>query len=153
MSASKKHLSDPEIVRNAVRIYRETTKTQMEVARELGISHSTINEILKHNLTAEELRTLKAKRYRESKTGAKNPVLGKRPPNYIGDFDDGKGYKKRYVGEVQQFVHRVVVADAIGIDVGDLPSSLHVHHIDGNKHNNDINNLALVTPAAHKKFH
>ena len=28
-----------------------------------------------------------------------------------------------------------------------------VHHIDGDKHNNDISNLALMTNAAHSKLH
>lgn len=36
---------------------------------------------------------------------------------------------------------------------GDIPKGFHVHHIDGDKSNNDISNLALLTPQAHNKLH
>lgn len=36
---------------------------------------------------------------------------------------------------------------------GNIPNGFHVHHIDGDKSNNDISNLALLTPEAHSKLH
>jgi len=36
---------------------------------------------------------------------------------------------------------------------GEIPNSLIVHHIDGNKKNDNINNLALMTFTAHNQIH
>lgn len=36
---------------------------------------------------------------------------------------------------------------------GKIPKDLDVHHIDGNKDNNDINNLELITRSEHQKKH
>lgn len=36
---------------------------------------------------------------------------------------------------------------------GDIPQGYHVHHIDGDKSNNDISNLTLLTPYAHAQIH
>lgn len=36
---------------------------------------------------------------------------------------------------------------------GEIPDGMQIHHIDGNKANNDIKNLQLVTPLEHKRLH
>ena len=36
---------------------------------------------------------------------------------------------------------------------GEIPKGFHIHHIDGNKSNNDISNLMLLTSYAHHKLH
>lgn len=36
---------------------------------------------------------------------------------------------------------------------GEIPKGFHIHHIDGDKSNNDISNLALLSPLAHAKLH
>jgi hypothetical protein len=36
---------------------------------------------------------------------------------------------------------------------GKIPNGLIVHHLDGNKYNNDINNLSLVSYSVHNKIH
>lgn len=43
------------------------------------------------------------------------------------------------------------MAEALSLQ--ELPESLDVHHIDGNTKNNDLDNLALVTKAGHKRIH
>jgi hypothetical protein len=55
-------------------------------------------------------------------------------------------YKGRRMGE-----HDRVMCIALGIDF--IPEGLLVHHLDGNKKNNDINNLALITDTAHNRIH
>jgi hypothetical protein len=34
-----------------------------------------------------------------------------------------------------------------------IPKGMHIHHIDGNKNNNDISNLQMVTPEEHCRIH
>ena len=36
---------------------------------------------------------------------------------------------------------------------GKIPEEMQIHHIDGDKTNNDISNLQLVTPLEHKRIH
>jgi len=50
-------------------------------------------------------------------------------------------------------VHRIVMADLLGIPVESLPATLHVHHIDENPLNNSPENLALVTAPGHRAIH
>jgi hypothetical protein len=35
---------------------------------------------------------------------------------------------------------------------GDIPKGYHVHHVDGNSHNNDISNLNIVLASLHMRF-
>jgi len=87
----------------------------------------------------------------------KNGQTGERPPTYKGECLDGHGYttlaKRGTDGFRRVLTHRVVFAEALGLDVDDLPRSLHVHHIDTNPLNNSLDNLALCTPKAHRKLH
>ena len=41
----------------------------------------------------------------------------------------------------------------IGGDTARYILNFHVHHIDGDKLNNDINNLAVMTRSAHSRLH
>ena len=34
-----------------------------------------------------------------------------------------------------------------------IPGTLHLHHIDGNRQNNDIRNLMILTPREHSRTH
>lgn len=36
---------------------------------------------------------------------------------------------------------------------GEIPQGMHVHHIDGNRSNNEISNLQMLNPSDHSKFH
>lgn len=36
---------------------------------------------------------------------------------------------------------------------GDIPEGYHIHHIDGDKLNNDISNLVCIAPGEHSKIH
>ena len=49
------------------------------------------------------------------------------------------------------FLHTVVMCEHLGLT--ELPKGYVVHHIDGNKKNNTIDNLALMTVSGHSKLH
>ena len=49
-----------------------------------------------------------------------------------------------------RFQHRVVYEKAHGVQ---LPEEVHIHHIDGNKKNNDIFNLVALTNHQHQRLH
>lgn len=38
-------------------------------------------------------------------------------------------------------------------EVGKIPKSCHIHHIDGDKSNNSINNLTIITASGHARLH
>ena len=86
-------------------------------------------------------------------------ATGENHPRYKGLVDDGQGYlmvKKPewYTGRPGSdyvFYHSVVMCEALGIT--EIPRGFVVHHIDCDKHNNDISNLALVTVSGHGKLH
>lgn len=61
----------------------------------------------------------------------------------------GKG-KVGYIKEYGKHQHRLVMEKKLGRK---LTSNEIVHHIDHNKHNNDPDNLQLVTRAEHARIH
>lgn len=72
--------------------------------------------------------------------------------NEKGQFVKTNG-KTRYRC-VQRKGKRMGESRAVWIEkVGEIPEGFIVHHIDGNKKNNDINNLALMTYTGHNKLH
>lgn len=60
------------------------------------------------------------------------------------------GYKMIIVNNKKVYEHRYVMEQHIGRK---LKRGEEVHHIDGNKMNNDIDNLILLSIEEHKKFH
>lgn len=71
--------------------------------------------------------------------------------NASGFSKKTKGYVEYTRGENKgRSVHVVLMEKRLGRPL--LEDEI-VHHIDGNKHNNDINNLALMTRAAHGRLH
>ena len=60
--------------------------------------------------------------------------------NYVQSYANGKTRRK----------HRIVMEEYIGRQ---LKSNEIVHHIDGNKRNNDISNLLLTTRSEHAIIH
>lgn len=61
--------------------------------------------------------------------------------------DDSTGYYLN--GTIHQRMHRYVWE----YYCGKIPEGFQVHHIDGDKSNNSIDNLALMTESAHQKLH
>lgn len=55
-------------------------------------------------------------------------------------------YKNKRMGE-----HLRVMCIELGIN--EIPKTLIIHHIDGNKRNNHIDNLSIMTEVAHNRIH
>lgn len=62
-------------------------------------------------------------------------------------FDNGNGYLYVSIGNKNYYVHRLMAEYFL---VNDKPKEKTVvHHIDGNRQNNDIKNLIWLSPARH----
>ena len=153
MSVCKEHFNDPTIRMNVLSHYTNSLLSMQEVAEIAGITLHTAGAIVKSALLPAYFRRLKAVKYSVSKTGNRNPMKGRVPHNYRGDCKDGHGYWTRAVNGKRHFVHRIVFAEMLGIQVEDLPESLVVHHIDENPDNNCPENLAITTRRGHKAIH
>lgn len=66
----------------------------------------------------------------------------------IAFLKKNKRYYIIYEGKVM-YLHRAVYMACYG----DLKFNRELHHVDGNKYNNHINNLVAVTPNVHKMLH
>lgn len=143
-------------------LYENTEMTLQQIADELGISFSTILRYIHKEYSSEYQLERKRKTYRNSKLGNKNPqkgMTGEKAHQYIGDVSDGKGYLMRlkpnwYTGRKgckHVFVHHLVICEALGLT--EIPKGWCVHHVDEDKTNNDLVNLAFMTTSAHMRLH
>lgn len=143
-------------------LYSNTDTSLQDIVKASKLEYYVVLEILHKHFSEEYINSRKSRLYRNSKLGDKNPMrelTGEKHPNYKGLVDDGQGYlmiKKPswYTGRpgsYHVFYHSVVMAEHLGLT--EIPKGFVVHHIDGNKHNNDISNLALVSTGGHSKWH
>jgi len=77
-------------------------------------------------------------------------LSGENNPIWKRGYTISGGYKMIIVGKEKIYEHRYVMEQHIGRK---LKKGEEVHHIDGNKMNNSIENLMLLTIDEHKKFH
>ena len=156
MSISKLWVSSPENIRSALEAYRKPDLLKLqEIAAQLGTTFHNVSHVIRKHMPEAERRALAALRYSDSKHGSKNPMWGKtgeQHHNWIGECEDGYGYLTCLHEGKRHFVHRIVMAQALGLK-SLLPETWAVHHIDGDTKNNKIDNLALVTHAGHKAIH
>lgn len=151
MSASKSWAT-PSRIEQVIALYKSSEMpTVNQMAKHFKTQRQTLDQILRSHIPAAEFAALKAVRYSRAKIGARNPAFGKTPHNYIGIVDDGNGYLTCIKDGKRQFVHRVVMAESLGLTI--LPEIFDVHHIDENPHNNNLDNLALTTRRGHLEIH
>lgn len=86
----------------------------------------------------------------KAKTGNKNPMSRPEVRKKVGDVQHDRGEGKSYRKLNKYHEHRLVVEQKIGRP---LRSDEIVHHIDGNKRNNSLNNLMICTRAEHARIH
>lgn len=58
---------------------------------------------------------------------------------------NGNEYLRKRLNKTTYLVHRLVYETFVGL----IPKGFHVHHIDGNKKNNQVDNLMAVSPKEH----
>lgn len=143
-------------------LYENTDLTQQEIADKLEVHWKKVFKWVKANYSPEYRKTRKARCYRNSKLGDKNPMSGKTKDqhhNFMGLVSDNKGYlmvlKPEWYtgrkGSKHVFAHHIVVCIDLGIT--EIPKGWCVHHCDENTYNNEIDNLILVTLRDHVRIH
>ena len=143
-------------------LYENTELTIEAIANKVSMHKWKVFAFIAEEYTEEYRKKRKRLCYRNSSIGNKNPSYGKRGKDskkFIGDISDGKGYilnlKPSWYtgrkGSKHVFKHTLVMCEALGLS--ELPKGYCVHHIDGNKTNNLLINLALMTVQAHSRLH
>ncbi|WJJ56810.1 HNH homing endonuclease [Staphylococcus phage vB_SAP01] len=87
------------------------------------------------------------KYYVSSNGIVKSNIRGKE--HTLTNFTNKKGYLMVRVAKRNIRVHRLIYEYFIG----NIPKGYHIHHIDGNKQNNCIDNLECVSPSEHTTHH
>ena len=146
------------------KLYHEEKLSITEVGKRIGVSYSVVrNMFIRYNIL---IRTRKEssklykgwgswvkgkkrppftqehrRRMSEAKLKAKAKGVTKKPDGYL-EFTRGKN---KYRG-----VHRVIMEQYLGrpLTFNDV-----VHHCDGNRTNNNLSNLKLMTRSEHTSFH
>jgi hypothetical protein len=133
-----------------------------QIARKFGVRTSRIMEIQQNEFHPHFIAERKRQCYSASKSGNKNPMWGIEPeqhPRFIGEVADGNGYimvlKPDWFtgrpGSKHVFKHTVVMCENLGIT--ELPRGFVVHHINHDRTDNTIDNLALMSVNAHSRIH
>ena len=147
---------------NKIKDYIENTElTLHNIANRLGCSAKKVRNVWSR-YSKKYRSTRKAKCYRNSKLGDNNPMTGKNGAdhhNYIGLVGDSKGYllvlkPEWYTGRKNSkhiFQHHEVVCK--NLNITEIVKGYVVHHCDHNPHNNDFNNLVLLTMSDHTALH
>lgn len=143
-------------------LYENTELPMQAIADQLGTTYKRVFNYVKANYSSAYRRARKARTYRNSKLGERNPMLGKKleqHPRYVGAVSDCKGYlmvvKPAWYtgrrGSHHVFLHHLVMCEALGIT--EIPRGYCVHHCDFNPHNNELGNLVLLTVGEHSALH
>lgn len=147
---------------NVKQMYEQTDLTLEQIAQKAEVSLWKVWKYVKDNYSQEHRKQRKVVNYAKSKNGELNPQFGKTGQDnfrFEGPVSDGKGYlmlikPEWYTGRrgcKHVFVHHLVICEALKMT--EIPKGFCVHHIDGDKTNNELNNLALLTTAAHMRLH
>lgn len=153
-----------EIKAKVKELFENTDMTLEEIAVAVGYKSYTYlyRECIAGQYSEEYLYQRKRKNYQKARERDGDWMLDRtreQHPRYVGRVSDGKGYimvlKPEWYtgrkGSLHVFEHTVVMCEALGLT--ELPEGFVVHHIDGNKTNNDLKNLALMRTEAHSKLH
>ena len=147
---------------NIKRLYETTELTLQQIADHTSTSYKQVFNFVARRYSREHRTERKRNSYSKSKTGLLNPMyckMGNEHHNYVGVVGDSKGYLMElkpagYTGRVRSkhvFQHHIVVCAALELTA--VPAGWCVHHVDGNPHNNEFDNLVLMTLSDHQRLH
>ena len=148
----------PEIIEQAKKyFFKDIAKNK--VCKELKIDYYTLEAIWTHFYSPEDRKKRKTKMYALSKTAEKNPMFGKATMRPVENVDDGNGYIIKWKpewwtgrkGSKYVFEHQLVMCEHLGLT--EMPKDFAVHHINGDRKDNRLDNLALLTKSAHGALH
>jgi len=164
-------ISDQEIIS----MYSEKMMSSYEIANLVGISSVHVLRIIKKNSV--DVRSMSEskilshskpevrRKISESRSGAKmsesakkklKDRVGKKNANWCGGITISKaGYIQFTDSEANgvnagEYLHRVI---AKWLYCRDIADDEHVHHIDGNKLNNNPDNLCILSASEHAQLH
>jgi HNH endonuclease len=120
----------------------------LEIAAKLNTTYGTVRKALELSIAPEEYDRLKRAYYSRSKTGNMNPMYGAKT---AAERILRTGRLASWNGNGYTMKHRTIMMKALGLSA--WPEGWEVHHIDGDKLNNELDNLALVTKSGHQKLH
>jgi DNA-binding CsgD family transcriptional regulator len=124
---------------NLIILYLEQRLSTREIGKILGHSHDYVSDKLKElGIPVDDRITA---------------LQSERNPDWKGGITIENGYKRissKAISEKRKSIHQIVMENYIGRE---LQKGEVVHHIDGNKQNNNINNLALMDISAHSRLH
>ncbi|ABQ12453.1 HNH endonuclease [Phormidium phage Pf-WMP3] len=140
-------------------LFLTTDLTYYQMAYALGTTYKVVHGHLTKLFSKEERKARTSRMLRLARTGEKNPMYGTESNKRLDVIADGRGYlmvrKPTWYtgrkGSRHVFQHHVVMCEALGLT--QVPDGFHVHHVDGDKTNNNINNLALLCDSAHSRLH
>lgn len=150
-----------EKVQEVRHLIESTLLTKRQIAEQAKVGYVDLHYFMLNNYDESERKQRSAALYRQSKLGYNNPMT--RIKNEFGHLWRGKQVTGDYIAipkpdwytgrKKQHYVyeHTVVMCKALGLT--ELPKGFCVHHIDGNTHNNELSNLALMTTGGHCRFH
>lgn len=152
----------PKIPEKEIEIIKSYFKSELsntDISKLIKRDYLTIRKVWEHYFTVEENKQRKSKMYTLCKLGSKNHMYGKVANNAKEIVEDGRGYVIQWKptwytgrsGSKYVYKHHLVMCEALGLT--ELPNGFNVHHIDGDKKNNSLNNLALLTLPGHSRLH
>ena len=134
----RKPMSD-DLKSNLIHLYVEQKLSTRTIGKILGKTHDYVSDKLKElGIVVDDKVTA---------------LQSERNPDWKGGKTISQGYveiSSRAIGPKRKREHQLVMENFIGRE---LHENEVVHHIDGDKLNNNINNLALMDKSAHSRLH
>lgn len=139
-------------------MYVNQKRTGLEIARYFGIGRTTVDRYIKrYGLTRRSISEVRRNKkwnsgdkQRSELSDRMKGLTGDKNPGYKGGHIDENGYRSIYVDRKLIKEHRYVMQQHIGRK---LLRSEDVHHLNGDKLDNRLENLQLLTKSEHAQLH